>query len=111
MLLMLERMSHDLVLPDTVYSCFQMSPVPPAFDVMAMTVPTDAIITTTDLNTKNHFSLCGGVRRKGNWIDQKIKCETICWLVMPTDAGIVLGISRYDGQIALIHWVIAVEPV
>ena len=41
------RISQLRVLPDTVYSCDQMSPVPPAFLVMAITTPTEEIMTTT----------------------------------------------------------------
>lgn len=68
-----ERMSHDRMGPETVYSCFQMSPAPPAFLVMAIRTATQVIDTTTNLKMKNHCSLCGGVRRIGNWMDQKIK--------------------------------------
>ena len=42
-----ERMSQERLAPYTPYSCFQMSPDPPAFLVMVMTVATQDIVTTT----------------------------------------------------------------
>jgi len=53
-----------------------------------MTTPIDDITTITALSAKNHLSLCGGVSKKGNWMVQKMKCETICCDVIPTDSGI-----------------------
>jgi hypothetical protein len=79
--------------------------------VIVITTATEDVRTTTLLNTKNHFSLCGGVSRNGTWIDQKRKCERSSWLVIPADGGRLFGIFRYDGQIARMHCVIAVEPV
>ena len=44
---MLERMSQERMAPSTLYSCFQMSPDPPAFLHMAITTPTQVMETTT----------------------------------------------------------------
>ena len=44
---MLERMSQERMGPLTVYSCFQISPDPPAFLHIAMTTPIQVIETTT----------------------------------------------------------------
>lgn len=71
MLDMDERISQFLVDPETVACCDQMSPAPPAWTQSAMTTATDVTRTMTVLNTKNQRSLCGGIRRKGNWRLQK----------------------------------------
>lgn len=42
-----ERINHDRVEPVTLYSCFQISPAPPAFLVITITVATQVIDTTT----------------------------------------------------------------
>jgi hypothetical protein len=43
-----------------------MSPVPPAFFVIAIQVATLTVRTTTTLKTKNHFNLCGDMSKMGN---------------------------------------------
>ncbi len=45
-----ESMSQERKGPETVYSCFQISPAPPAFLVMAITTATQVIVTTTKQN-------------------------------------------------------------
>ena len=43
----LERMSQERMGPLTVYSCFQISPDPPAFLHIAITTPIQVMDTTT----------------------------------------------------------------
>jgi hypothetical protein len=74
----LERMIQERLAPETLYGWFQISPVPPDLEFMAMTTPTEVVRTTMHLKMKNHFNLWGGVRRIGNWMDQNMKWETIC---------------------------------
>jgi len=73
-----DRINHFLVEPVTVGSCDQISPAPPALTQSAITTARDTDVTRTDLNTKNQRSLCGGMRRNGNWILQNKKWEHIC---------------------------------
>lgn len=42
---------------------------------------------------------------------QKMRWLIMPWVVMPTLSGMWLGMSRYEGQMARIIWVMAVEPV
>ena len=63
------------------------------------------------LATKNHLSLWGGIRRIGNWMDQKMRWLIIPWVVMPTLSGMWFGMLRYEGQMERMICVMAVEPV
>lgn len=42
-----DRINHERALPWTEYGRFQMSPEPPALEVMVMTVATEATTTST----------------------------------------------------------------
>lgn len=83
--------AHPKSLPDAVPPCLTMGPMPCALTMIQMKYAIPAIGATIDLTVNRCLTFSTGNQTAGMWRRMKRKNDTKSLVVVPLDAGMLLG--------------------